>query len=173
MDGSGASYVTGHFDGSSTFGAGEANETTLTSAGYFDIFVAKYDADGDLLWVKGAGGGGYDGGSSIAVDGNGASYITGDFESNATFGAGESNETTLSNTGLWGDIFVAKFDTASSLLWANGVNGDDGDGGLGIAVDGSGASYVTGQFVNGATFGTGEPNETTLASTSVYNPEYS
>ena len=56
VDGSGNSYVTGLFGGSATFGPGETNETTLTSAGSFEIFVAKYDASGELVWAKRAGG---------------------------------------------------------------------------------------------------------------------
>ena len=50
------SYVTGFFADSATFGAGEVNETTLTSPGSPDIFLAKYNTDGLLLWVKQAGG---------------------------------------------------------------------------------------------------------------------
>ncbi len=42
VDTSGNSYVTGQFGGSATFGAGEANETTLVSASDADIFVAKF-----------------------------------------------------------------------------------------------------------------------------------
>jgi hypothetical protein len=42
VDGSGNSYVTGYFEGSATFGAGEANETTLESFGGSDIFVASF-----------------------------------------------------------------------------------------------------------------------------------
>jgi len=43
---SGNSYVTGRFRGSATFGTGEANDTTLvSSAGSFDIFVAKFSVD--------------------------------------------------------------------------------------------------------------------------------
>jgi hypothetical protein len=52
----GNSYVTGRFSGTAIFGPGEPNETTLTSAGSFDIFVAKYDRDGVLLWATRAGG---------------------------------------------------------------------------------------------------------------------
>ena len=65
--------VTGFFDGSATFGAGETNATTLTSAGDADIFVAKYDASGDLVWATRAGGTGTDVGNSIALDGAGNS----------------------------------------------------------------------------------------------------
>ena len=54
MDGFNNSYVTGFFEGMATFGASGPNETTLTSAGEGDIFIAKYaegngipDFDGD------------------------------------------------------------------------------------------------------------------------------
>ena len=56
VDGSGNSYVTGYFQGSATFGQGQANQTTLTAAGGSDIFVAQYDSSGALQWAKRAGG---------------------------------------------------------------------------------------------------------------------
>ena len=103
-----AKNVTGFFDGSATFGAGETNTTTLSSAGIFDIFVAKYDASGDLVWAKRAGGTDFDEGLGIAVDVSGNSYVTGFFAGSATFGAGETNATTLTSAGS-DEIFVAKY----------------------------------------------------------------
>ncbi len=41
VDVSGNSYVTGNFEGTATFGEGDANETTLVSSGGYEIFVAK------------------------------------------------------------------------------------------------------------------------------------
>ena len=161
LDASGNSYVTGAFEGSATFGAGEANETTLTSAGDRDIFVAKYDTDGLLVWVKPAGGSEGERGSGIAVDASGNSYVTGEFEVSATFGASGVNETTLNSTGAT-DIFVAKYNAAGFLLWVKSAGGSAGDEGSGIVVDASGSSYVTGEFEGSATFGAGEANETTL-----------
>jgi hypothetical protein len=38
--------VTGEFSDTATFGAGEANETVLSAAGFHDMFVAKYDRNG-------------------------------------------------------------------------------------------------------------------------------
>ena len=164
VDGSGNSYVTGSFRGSPTFGPGETNETTLTSEGDIDIFVAKYDASGDLVWAKRAGGTSGDGGRGIAVDGSGNSYVTGDFGGSATFGPGETNETTLTSTGSFVfDMFVAKYDASGALVWAKRAGAPSlNDFGRGIAVDGSGNSYVTGLFEDSATFGPGEINETTL-----------
>src|SRR5262245_44835923 len=61
VDSAGNSYVTGIFAKSraciscglpATFGAGQPNETVLTSLeGSQDIFVAKYDAAGALVWA--------------------------------------------------------------------------------------------------------------------------
>ena len=155
--------MTGFFRGSATFGPGEVNETTLTSPGSFDIFVAKYDASGDLVWAKRAGGTSNDQGRGIAVDGSGNSFVTGSFQDPATFGPGETNETTLTSAG-GSDIFVAKYDASGDLVWAKRAGGTSFESGRGIAVDGSGTSYVTGFFDVSATFGPGETNETTLAS---------
>lgn len=119
-DNAGNSYVTGPFGGTAIFGAGEANETTLTPAGGLDIFVAKYDPSGALVWAKRAGGGGIDLGSAIATDGDANSYVTGRFSGTATFGAGDTNETILTGTN---DIFVAKYDPSGALVWAKRAGG--------------------------------------------------
>ena len=52
VDGSGNTYVTGEFRTTSVFAGGEAGETTLTSDGDSDMFVAKYAVDGDLIWAN-------------------------------------------------------------------------------------------------------------------------
>ncbi len=65
VDSAGNSYVTGRSQDTTTFGAGDPTETTLTSnnsgdtddvfVAKDDIFVAKYDSDGVLFWAKKAG----------------------------------------------------------------------------------------------------------------------
>jgi hypothetical protein len=171
VDSAGNSYVTGEFWGTVTFGAGAANETTLTSVGDTDLFVAKYSSSGELTWVKQAGGVYAANSNAIAVDSAGNSYVTGNFiHGDITFGAGEANETTLFE-GVWTTIFVAKYNgTTGELLWAKQAeNRSDlwyqtGDRARGIAVDSAGNNYVTGEFSGTATFGAGEANETTLTS---------
>ncbi|MCB9069668.1 MAG: SBBP repeat-containing protein [Calditrichae bacterium] len=103
--------VSSYFRGSATFGNGEVNETTLSSAGVQNIALAKYAPDGTLIWAKrdGVSSGNYATSNAIAVDSDGNSTITGNiYNGSVTFGAGEANETTLSNAGQ-ADIFLAKY----------------------------------------------------------------
>ena len=174
VDSAGNVYVVGSFEGASVFGPGEANETLLLS-GYGaqfgtdkNIFLAKYNSAGALQWARSAGGLGDEEGYDVAVEPAGASYVTGTFDV-ATFGAGEPSETNLNAVGE-GDVFVAKYSSAGTLVWAKRAGGPGWDQGLGIALDHRGGLHVTGIFGTWggqnemAVFGPGDPNETTLTS---------
>lgn len=126
---------------------------------FFNITVQAQD----LIWAKRAGGASHDSGADIVVDASGNSYITGHFDESALFGVGEVDETTLHSAGSI-DIFVAQYDANGLLLWATQAGGSDVDQGYGIAVDGSGNSYIIGMFEGVATFGTDEANETIVTS---------
>jgi len=108
-------FVTGSFNSSSiTFGT-----TTLKNSGSADIFIVKYDASGNVLWAKSAGGTGGDIAWSIATDGSGNAFVTGSFTSTSiTFGT-----ITLSNTNNCGDMFIAKYDADGNVPWAKCVGG--------------------------------------------------
>ena len=144
VDSAGNSYITGIFAKSraciscglpATFGAGQPNETVLTSLeGSQDIFVAKYDINGELVWARRAGGTGPDEAWGIAVDSGGNSYITGISSIGADFG----NGVTLPGNGA----FVVKYDSGGHAQWATSL--EPIGTGFAIAVDGSGNSYVTG-----------------------------
>ncbi len=141
VDGSGNVIVTGSIRGSADFGG-----TTLTSAGELDVFVAKYDAEGVLLWAKSAGGTADDEVKAISVDGSGNAVVTGSFVNSAAFGS-----TTLTGGGY--DVFVAKYAVDGMLLWAHSAGGPQWDTGAGVAVDESGKVLVTGSFKDSAAFG--------------------
>lgn len=169
LDAAGNSYVTGFFNSAATFAPGEINETPLAAAGVKEVFLAKYDINGNFVWAKRAGGIFSDQAEGIAVDALGNSYITGRFGDVARFGSGELNQTDLTASGLAEDIFVAKYNSSGLLQWAKRAGGTGTDQGLAIAIDATGNSYVTGIF-NGsamfpATFGSGEANQTDLVAT--------
>ncbi len=154
VDGSGDVIITGELGDTATFG-----NTTLVSAGSYDIFIAKCDTAGNFLWATQAGGTAYDRGWGIATDDFGNVIVTGYFQSQpATFG-----DTTLTSEGSF-DIFIAKCDGAGDFLWAARAGGPSEDGGFGISTNGSGNTFVTGYFSYIATFG-----DTTLVSTGEYD----
>ncbi|MDZ4120919.1 MAG: SBBP repeat-containing protein, partial [Candidatus Cloacimonadaceae bacterium] len=142
VDNQGNQYVTGWFAGSADFGT-----TTLTSSGSSDIFICKLDTDGNFLWARQAGGTDTDIGYSIGVDSAGNSYVTGQFYGTANFG-----NTSFTSDG-YGDIFICKLDTDGNFLWARQANGTSHDMGRSIAVDNEGNQYLTGSFMDSASFG--------------------
>jgi len=164
VDAAGNCYVFGYFGPTITFAQGLPEQVTFNALAN-DLFLAKYDRDGNFVWAKQAGGSNSEYGYGIAVDGLGNSYVTGRYGSNpATFGAGEPNETALAglggNNGL--DVFVAKYDTNGLLQWAKSAGGTTANWGAGIDIDAAGNSYVVGRYSGTATFGPGEANQTVL-----------
>jgi hypothetical protein len=145
-DAAGNSYITGFFKnanpGTYTISFGS---TTITSVGSNDVFIAKYDPSGNLLWAKSAGGTGDDRGKSIAVDAGGNVYITGQFNSAAFV-----LDTITLNTSAGFDVFVAKYNSSGDAIWAKKAGGSGGDYGYSIALDSSANCYITGYF-NSAT----------------------
>ncbi len=157
--------ITGQFQLTATFGAGEPNETMLASAGLNDIFVARYDPNGMLVWAKQAGGSGDDTSEDLTVlpDVPDEVVITGSFHNTVTFDAGMATETMLTSSGL-GDIFIAKYNNMGNLDWARRAGGSGDDEGLAIEALPGSMSVITGGFENTATFGASEPGETMLTS---------
>ena len=148
-DEAGNVYVTGSFDSPTiTFGT-----TTLTNGGWgggtprYDMFIVKYDANGNVLWAHNAGGNRDDRGTSVATDRKGNVYVTGDFQSlNITF-----STTTLTNaatTGYNSDIFVVKYDSTGTVVWAHGAGGIPNEYGIGVSTDTLGSVYITGEFTS-------------------------
>jgi hypothetical protein len=143
----GSAIVTGWFAGTATFG-----DTTLTSPGGNDVFVAKISAGGDWLWATSAGGTGNDEGRRVSVLADGSAIVTGSFTGTATFGA----TTPLTSAGF-ADVFVAKISAGGAWLWATAAGGTGSDEGRGVSVLADGSAIVTGWFVGTATFGATTP----------------
>ncbi|HKR05073.1 MAG TPA: SBBP repeat-containing protein [Bacteroidia bacterium] len=142
-DADGNSYITGSFSSSTlTFGT-----TVLTNPwpGKEDVFVAKYDASGNVVWAKRFGANGYDYGNAVAVDTNGNLYVTGTFRSLHVHFDNIILTNAYSSTD---DIFIAKFDTLGNVIWAKsaGAPAYGYDLSYGITADANGNSYITGYF---------------------------
>ena len=138
--GSNYCYVAGTYQNVAAFSG-----TNVSTAGGYDIFIAKYDGAGNLLWIQSAGGAGNDQALGIASDNLGRCRVTGYFTStNASFGG-----VTLTNASLfYTDAFVSNYDPAGNLLWATRLGGTDSEQGVAVATDAAGNSFVTGFFTS-------------------------
>jgi hypothetical protein len=123
-----------------------ANPLQPANHGSLDAFVAALDPTGStLLYATYLGGSGNDLGNGIAVDGGGNAYLTGDTLS-TDFPTADPLQPT--NHGGY-DAFVAALDpTGSTLLYATYLGGSDFDYSSGIAVDGEGNAYLTGDTLS-------------------------
>src|SRR3972149_3218939 len=145
VDGAGNVFITGYIAGTSTF-----NTTTINNtSGSVDIFVAKYDASGNLGWAIGDGGNGNDKAFGICRDNQGGLYVSGSFELIGVFGSN-----TISAQGF-SDVFTAKYDPANGTnIWAMPGGAEDEDVSHGIGIDASENLYIAGYFRTQAFFGT-------------------
>ncbi len=107
-------------------------------------FVAKFNPTGtQRLYTVILGGTNGDSARGIAVDSSGNAYVTGyTASSNFPVTAGALHTQSLS-PGLQ-DAFVAKLSPTGALLYSTYLGGSSTDMGLAIAVDATGAAYVTG-----------------------------
>jgi hypothetical protein len=106
-------------------------------------FVAKLSADGSsLVYGTYVGGTSDDSALGIALDGNGHAFITGSASSSDFPTTSGAIQTTF---GGGYDAFVTQLKAdGSGLIYSTYLGGSSNDGAYGIAVDGSGSAYVTG-----------------------------
>jgi hypothetical protein len=147
-DNSGDLFICGYFVDTTRFGGGGL----IPSKGVEDMFVAKYDSQGNFLWMRHAGGPGRDEGKSLVCDASGNVYVCGMYSNGAVFGT--TTYTTASTSfGNFYDGYIAKYDPNGTLVWVKNIVGDYDDLVWSITKDNAGKLYVSGEF-SGAKFGT-------------------
>jgi hypothetical protein len=142
FDASGNVYVAGRFSDTVTFGG-----ANLTSAGGFDVGLAKYSPTGAHVWSQRFGGTSWDEPTHLAVDGAGNVLMAGQFAGTADFGGAA-----LTSAGSF-DGFLAKYSGTGALAWAKRVGGTAADIVTSLALDGSGNPTAVGYFAGTANFG--------------------
>ncbi len=131
-DNNGNTFLTGYFYESVLFG-----DINLVSAGNADIFVAKVDSSGEVLWAKGMGGSSNDRSKGISSDQDGHIYISGSHANNATF----CDITIEDYAG-----FVLKMDQDGNCIDLFNIGTGAYD--VSVSVDSDGHLYVGASFVN-------------------------
>jgi hypothetical protein len=146
-------YVVGSFDLEVAF-----DDVHIEIDHTLGIFLAKYDLNGNLIWVHYEGPGGSGAcikGLNITSDNIGHLYLTGCF-----------CDTIYNNLIPEGydDAFVTKYDTSGNLIWARHAGGSSFEGGRSVAVDNNSNVYNTGAFKDTVTFMDTTSSEVTLIS---------
>ena len=124
-DGAGGVMVTGWTDGS----LGGPNAGCIP--GHYcssDVFLARYDADGNQIWIRQFGSSEFDMGFALSPDGVGGVMVAGQID--ATF--------------LAADVFVARYDSVGNQLWIRQFGTSSKDGATALAPDGVGGAMVAG-----------------------------
>ena len=159
VDGSGNAYVTGR-----TISTNFPTVNPIQAAhggGVYDAFVTKLDPAGSaILYSTYLGGSGDDVATAIAVDAQGNPYVAGITDSTDLPTANALQAT----SGGGGDAFVAEIHInppplGSTLVYCTYLGGSNYDGGVGIAVD------VSGAYVTGVTFSSDFPTASPLQAT--------
>ncbi|MCB9186845.1 MAG: hypothetical protein H6601_08870 [Flavobacteriales bacterium] len=141
-------YVVGHFTDTVTFYQGQDAMAGARSEGGQDVFVVKYDPDGNYVWHITCGGPADDTATDIDwYQWSGMFYVSGGFQGRGIFG----NTPILSN-GLT-DAFLMKVDADGNVHWVWNGGGDEHDIASAVAVDKTnGSVYVVGDYYEQAEF---------------------
>lgn len=161
--------ITGYFAGSVDFGGG-----TLTGAadGAGDVFVAKFDTNGNHLWSQVFGDFGNQNGTAVAFDNAGNMLVGGTtYTGSVDFGGGPLPTTVA-------DGWIVKFDASGAHVWSRRI-GDvslnpgnaHGQAVNGVAVDTSGNAIITGTWGGTVDFGAG-PIVALSANTDLFIAKY-
>jgi hypothetical protein len=147
IDGSGNAYVTGWTESTDFPISPDAFDKAKN--GIDDAFVTKINPAGngtaDLIYSTYLGGHGMESSYAIAVDGNGNAYVTGWTNSDNFPTTSGAYDTTGDVSNPFADVYITKLNsTGTSLLYSTYLAGTHHDMGHGIAIDGSGNTYVTG-----------------------------
>ena len=137
-------YVYGVIKNTATF-----DGITLVSHGGVDLFLAKYDSLGNILWAVNAGGVNDEVAGGLALDEQGNVLITGKIMGDAYFGA----DTLADPVPGGSDVLLAKYDAEGNFIWAKRSGGNSGGEGRQMALDAAGNIYVTGYFMGQIDFG--------------------
>ena len=161
-DSAGNVFVTGDFGGTGLFG------DTSYAARMLDIFVAKFNPSGQLLWADKWGTAGDDHGRKVAVDAQGNACVIGTFWNGYTNGSFGSD--------YFSDTFISKYDPAGNLLWRRNIRGEGWCAyrtvGNDIALDRQGNILVSGSY-EGLSVNFGTTNLPTPSCFGIYVAKFS
>jgi hypothetical protein len=153
-DTAGLVYVAGHYRGTIDFA--DAPRTSAGDGTKDDVFVARYDAVGALMWSQSFGGDEGDAAWAVAANAAGESFVTGEYRGTPP-GLPDAGNGMLA---MFSAIFAMKLSPSGAVAWKKGfpsVTLTTGNArGKSVAVDKEGAVWITGAMYGDTKFGSGD-----------------
>jgi hypothetical protein len=156
--------VAGTFTGTLDLDPSLTGSANVLSNGGTDIFVAKYGADGKLVWARSLGGAGADSLADLAFDPAGNVYIGGTFNGAVDFNP-NPNVTATATSADGGSGFVWKLNFFGDLVWGRTIDGPSSISAL--AIDPQGSVVTTGIFHGTTDFDPTDAGTANLTTTNV------
>jgi hypothetical protein len=162
VDNGGYIYATGYFTDTVDFNPGAGIFNLISRNGSMDAYIAKFTSSGSLVWAKNFGGDFQDQSRKISLGRNADVFISGSFSGAPDFDPGSSTFQ-MTNSGS-SDLFISRFDTSGTFIWAGQMGGDSYINGAALTTDRTGAIYLSGQFDDVADFNPGTVRSDMVAS---------
>nr|AYM53771.1 exported nucleotide-binding protein [Cystobacter sp.] len=146
-DGAGNVLLTGGFSGYASFGA-----SAMRSRGGMDLFIARFNATGGLMWGRRFGDAADQAGAAVAADAAGNMVLTGGFGGTLNIDGFSLTASTPS------DAFLLKLDATGHHVWSQAFTDADGTGvqqGTGVEVDRNGNITASGSYTGHIDLGAG------------------
>ena len=144
IDADGNIYTAGRFVFTVDFDPGPG-VFELTSQGSNNAFVSKLDKNGALVWARAFPAAEA---NDVAVAPDGSVYVTGYFNTTRDFDPDPDDTFNMTSAGAK-DGYLSKFSANGNFQWAIRFGSFRDDEGHRVAVDSSGAVYLTGEFDTG------------------------
>ena len=158
-------YLNGNYTDTANFSTNPLEEELLIAQNFSDAFVAKYDLQGQLIWLRGFGGASTESANELIVLDDQSIIVSGDFSVNVEFVPG--GETITDQNG--NDIILTRYDVDGNLVWANAISGENNEGIRAIQQVDSNSFIIGGYFSNSIIFNVGTNEEEFYYSTQLVN----
>jgi hypothetical protein len=145
LDPDGNIIVVGYYMTTVDFDPGSA-VNSHTALGGRDVYVCKFDASLNLIWVQTWGGTNDETGNGVTTDSAGDIYIVGRYQGTVDFNPGVGVDSRTSNAGVANNIFLSKYDSNGNYRWTKTFGGTLGCEGYSVCYDSDGFVYAVGDF---------------------------
>jgi hypothetical protein len=137
-------FLAGTFQDTIDFDPG-AGTSWVASKGAYDVFLAKFNVQGNLVWIKSFAGPSTEGPVGLVIDNSGNPILLGQFQQTIDVNPDPILIDTLASFGNE-DLFLVKLDSTGNYLWSKQFGGANSDYPMMLRSDNLGSLIVSGTF---------------------------